>query len=382
MSARRFLRLTHGWIGAILALFVVLVAGTGASLAFMSEMFLAQYGEVLKAEAPAVDAQPVGVDALFAAAKEARGERFSPTGILMPHSRVSKVETALVFGMETGGDPHYPMMVSVDPWTGEAKGAFSLGDALGHDMIDFHYELTMGQAGATFVSVLGVLLVGFALTGLWLWWPRQGSAWQKARTLRLKGKASQQLFTLHGWLGVWTSLLIVLFALSGTATARPEWFGPALADVDALQPSGAVWDRQCGGTVSPGQAAVKAGEQFPGRSVAAIYLVPDEPIHVFLKGASDLDRIDGDAVFWQHTTCAGTGKAIDLADAGASYQLENMMLTIHGGYLFGPVFGPVLVILTGLSLVFFSVSGVVVFFTRTLRGTSRRSVPSDWATAE
>ncbi len=63
MTARRFLRLTHGWIGAILALFVVLVAGTGASLAFMSEMFLAQYGDVLRAEAPAEGQAPVSIDA-------------------------------------------------------------------------------------------------------------------------------------------------------------------------------------------------------------------------------------------------------------------------------------------------------------------------------
>lgn len=382
MSARRLLRLTHGWIGAVLALFIVLVAGTGASLAFMSEMFLAQYGEVLRAEAPAPGATLADIDALFAAAQQARGEDFAPTGVLMPHTRVPKVETALVFGMEQGGDPHYPMMVSVDPWTARHKGAFSLGDAFGHDMIDFHYELTMGQAGATFSAALGLLLVGFALTGLWLWWPRQGSAWSKARMLRLKGSASQQLFTLHGWLGVCTALLVVLFALSGTATARPAWFGPALADVDTLKPSGGQWGRTCAGTVSPGFAAARASERFPGRGVAAVYLVPNEPIHVLMKGASDLDSMDGEAIFWQHATCAGIGAGVDLRAAGLPHRLSNMMLSLHGGYLFGPLLGPVLVMMTGLSLVFFSLSGVIVFFTRTLRAKPRHTQSSDFVPAE
>src|SRR5688500_18143325 len=108
MTARRFLRLTHGWIGAILALFVVLVAGTGASLAFMSEMFLAQYGDVLRAEAPAEGQAPVSIDAMFASAQELRGDRFEPVGVLMPHTRVPKASAAMVFGMEEGGDPYYP----------------------------------------------------------------------------------------------------------------------------------------------------------------------------------------------------------------------------------------------------------------------------------
>ncbi len=43
------------------------------------------------------------------------------------------------------------------------------------------------------------------------------------------------------------------------------------------------------------------------------------------------------------------------------------MHSLHGGYTFRPFLGPVLVPLTGLSLVFFSVSGVIVFFTRTCR---------------
>ncbi len=146
----------------------------------------------------------------------------------------------MVFGMEEGGDPYYPMMVGVDPWTGEAKGAFSLGDAFGHDMLDFHYELVFGELGAAFSSALGILLVLFAATGPWLLVAAPRYVWRKARAPALHSKASSKLFQLHGWLGVWTALLVVLFSLSGTAVARPGWFGPLLADAHEREPEGGM----------------------------------------------------------------------------------------------------------------------------------------------
>lgn len=374
MSARRFLRLTHGWIGVILGLFVILVAGSGASLAFMSEMFDAQYGEVLEATAPTPGAPYTDIDTMIATAQRARGEAFSPVGVLMPHSRVPGVSTAMVFGMEEGGDPLYPMMVSVDPWTAAPKGAFSLADAFGHDMIDFHYALIFGEWGQTFVSILGLLLAAFAATGLWLWWPRSGGFWRKARRPALRGRTRDKLFQLHGWLGVWTALLVVFFGVTGTATGRPGWFGPLLAEEHALEPHGGAWAQTCTGSTSPGEAARLAQARFPGKRVTTLYFIPGEPIHVYLRGLEDANAIEGDAIAWVHPSCAGLIKAVDRSETGAAGQAQNMMFSLHGGYSFGPVLGDVLVVVTGLSLVFFCVSGLIVFFARTWRpGRAKRS---------
>lgn len=372
MSARRFLRLTHGWIGAVVGLFVILVAGSGASLAFMSEMFLAQYGDVLRAEAPAPDAPYADLDRIVAAADAAQGNGYSTMGVLMPHSRVPSVETAMAFGMDASGADE-PMIVSVDPWTAQAKGSFNLGDALGHEVIDFHYHLLQGDIGATFVAVLGILLVLFALTGLWLWWPRAGGVWRKAKNPHVSGAGKHVWFRLHGWLGVWMAGLIVLFGLTGTAVARDEWFGPLLVQEDAHAPTGGIWARQCGGQVSFGAAAAAAQRLYPDRHVTMIYAgPPGEPYQAMLKGAGDLNAMEGDVAAWVHPTCAGVVHAVDLGEGSAADRAGAMMFSLHGGYTFGNVVGDLLVVSTGLGLVFLTGSGLWVFFTRTLRSGRRQ----------
>ena len=371
MTARRIVRLSHGWIGVILGLFIVLVAGSGACLAFVSEMFLVQFGEMLEAQAPTPGASYVEIDAMIAAAQIARGKAFTIQGIMMPHTRLSKVSTALVYGVEKGGDPAFPIEVSVDPWTGAAKGSFSLADAFGHDLLDFHHELLLGEIGVTFVSALGVLLMLFALSGLWLWWPRKGSTWRRALSPGLKGSGTNKLFQLHVWLGIWTALLVTLFALTGAATVRPNWFGPLLDDMHEREPRGGVWSKACEGATSFSDAAKQAVSRFPGKQVSTICVMPGEPIHVYLRGPGDVNTMQGDSLAWVHPSCDGVIETVDASLQSTPEWLGSTVFTLHGGYSFGPFVGPILVLVTGLSLVFFAVSGIIVFFTRTWRPSAR-----------
>lgn len=164
MRVRRIVRQVHGWTGAIAAVFLLLVAVSGASLAFMSEMFLAQYGDMLRSEVPS--SPPASLDALVASGTAAAGTGFKPLGLLMPHSRVPSVETAMLFGARPGAETDYPWMISIDPATAAYKGMFRLDQAFGHDMIDFHTQLLAGETGALFVAVLGLLTAAFAVSGL------------------------------------------------------------------------------------------------------------------------------------------------------------------------------------------------------------------------
>lgn len=103
-----------------------------------------------------------------------------------------------------------------------------------------------------------------------------------------------------------------------------------------------------------------------------MYVVPGEPIHVYFRGPGDLNAIEGDSLAWVHPSCPGVVEAIDIAELPIGERLHGMMFSLHGGYTFGPVLGPVLVVVTGVSLVFFAISGIFVFFARTWRPRSKR----------
>lgn len=373
MSARRLLITLHSWIGAATAVFVLLVAGSGGLLAFMPQVFALQYGDMLRAAPPSPGATFLDVDRLIVGALGAT--KMSLEGVLMPDSRVAGVETALVFGLPEGATGFDDLlMVSVDPFTGVPKGRFHLSDAVGHELIHFHQELFAGEIGSAFVSLLGLLLAAFAATGVWLWWPRAGSAWAKARRLDLQGTAPRKMFRLHGWLGVWAALLIVFFSLTGTATSRPGWFGPLLEPAPGTPPVSAGFDRRCEGTVSPGMAARLAEAAHPGKRLTAIYPSDDgiEPHTLHLRGGEDFDRRLGDTLHFAHATCVDLGWSVNRAGRSPPATLAAMMLSLHGGYSFGSVFGPLLVVLAGLAGVILAGTGLVVFATRTLKGKGRR----------
>lgn len=375
MSARRLLRLLHGWMGAVAALLLIATALSGAALAFMGDIFLAQYGPVLRADAPA-DAAPAELSRIIAAAEQGYGKPFQTMGVFMPGARVAGTGTAMVFGLREGGAGlEDTLILSVDPSRAAFKGWFVLDDAWGHQLVHFHHELFAGEIGNMAVAVLGVALVVFTLTGLWLWWPRRGSVARKATHLHLRGGVAWVMFHLHGLGGVWAALLVVLFGLTGTAVSKPDWFGPALAPAPFAPPP--AFARSCRGSIGPDAALASARAQARGAELRTVGLPgPDGHWRFSFRRPGDHDGMTGDLVVFAHRSCAGVTHAVDMRAGPIAGQAAQLMFTLHGGYKFGPVLGPVLVVLTGLVTALLAMSGLVTFFTRTLRlGRRRRALP-------
>ncbi|MEM8827107.1 MAG: PepSY domain-containing protein, partial [Pseudomonadota bacterium] len=158
--------LIHGWIGTVSSLFIFLIAATGLALAFFGEMTEIQYGDMVRApEAPDVD-----IGAIVRAA-EAGHPELETAGLFMPDTRIEGLETALVHGPSSAAETGY-MMVSVDAGTATYKGHFELHHLFAHEFNDFHFSLLMGDAAQTVIAIVGMLLIVFVLTGLYMWWPR------------------------------------------------------------------------------------------------------------------------------------------------------------------------------------------------------------------
>ena len=360
-SAKRLLALIHGWLGLVSGVFVLIIAVTGMGLAFFGELFELQYGDMLRAETGAFNT-PGNV---IRAAEAGHGNNFTPFGMFMPDTRVENLETALVYGSADNAETGI-IMVSVDATTAEYKGSFELHHAFAHEFNDFHFSLLMGDGAQLFMAVIGLLVIAFAITGIYMWWPKR-NLFKKATRIQTKGKLSALFYNWHGLSGVWLSLFMLYFALTGTALSQSDWFSSVLSQMEDPIEWENKFKQDCGDTVTIDQAAKMALSAFPDRKISSLSLVNGEmQKYVFtLKGDSDFDKRMGDAMAQVHAKCEGQMYTSSLDQEPASVKVGNQMLSLHGGHIFGP-FNEVVNILTGLALALLSVSGIYVFLTTTL----------------
>ncbi|MEM7665513.1 MAG: PepSY-associated TM helix domain-containing protein [Pseudomonadota bacterium] len=370
-TARHLMALIHGWIGVFASIFIFMIAFTGLVLTFFGEMFELQYGDVVMAD----EGPHMHVADIVQAAQEQHPAGLEPMVLFMPDTRVEGMETAMVFGSETAEGGLQGIMTTVDPTTATYKGSFDLHDAFAHEFNDFHFSLLMGDWAATFIAVIGVLMILFTLTGLYLWWPR-GSARKRDKILKVqtKGKLVPKMFNWHGLAGIWLGALTLLFAITGVGLSEPDWLGPAIAQVDEPPAWDARFKENCGDTVTFRQAADQAMAAFPGREIAsANWARGEENKYVFtLRQAGDWNVRFGDAHAEVHAQCVNEMWTTTLGEQNAPAIFGDLMLSLHGGHIFG-VFAEVSVVLTGLALMILSATGVLVFFKRTLPAQAARS---------
>lgn len=366
--ARHLISLLHGWIGVFASLFVFLIAATGVALTFFNELFELQYGEVVKAQT----GPHVHIAKVVETAERDHAPGFETMGMFMPDTRVEGLQTALAYGTEPGNDEI--VMVSVNPVTGAYKGDFVLEHAFAHELNDFHFSLLMGEWGTTFMAIIGVLMVAFTVTGLYMWWPRGGTRIRdKLSRVQTKGRLVPLMFNWHGLAGVWLGALTLLFTITGIGLSKPDWLGPAASRID--EP--AVWDarfkQDCGDEVTFRQAADQALAAFPGHHITMVHFVQGDEARyqINLREAGDWNVRFGDAYAEVHARCLNETWITTLGDQGASTIFGSLLLSLHGGHIFG-AFAEVSVILTGLALMLLSGSGVYVFFKRTLPASRSR----------
>ncbi len=90
-------------------------------------------------------------------------------------------------------------------------------------MAEFHDHLGLGRTGLL-VNGLGAIAVTLmCLTGAILWWPGR-TRWRRSLVLRRDVSAQRFIWDLHGVLGFWLWLLVLMWALTGIYFAFPGAF--------------------------------------------------------------------------------------------------------------------------------------------------------------
>ena len=164
----------------------------------------------------------------------ARGEVRLPLGKLLANA--AEIQGTAPSGATWRADSAAPVMVSfgrggllyVNPYTGAVLGEGAKGwREFFHLTTDIHRWLAMeGEKRALGKGLTGACNLAFlflALSGLYLWWPRQWR-WKAVKSVvffdgRLRGKMRD--FNWHNVLGFWASLPLVVIIATGAVMSYP-----------------------------------------------------------------------------------------------------------------------------------------------------------------
>jgi uncharacterized iron-regulated membrane protein len=162
-------------------------------------------------------------------------------------ANVAKWNPGKVTNIEWFSDPRRPARVSfedrsvvlVNSWTGEVlhAGANKLRGFF-RFVTDLHTNLAMAARGKWMVDVANVAFVFLALSGLWLWWPRQWrwKALRSSMAIRLDVGGKARDWNWHNALGFWFLIPIALIAMTGVVLSYrdvDQWWR-AFADRNVL----------------------------------------------------------------------------------------------------------------------------------------------------
>lgn len=323
----------HRQLALVFGIFFVLSGLTGSASQYLESLDRILNPElVLKPSTENAMLQP---DAWLAAVKAAHPRRFGSWRLEYPKSPESPVTAWFDQPAESSGTSWQPLMVSLDPRTGNILAERFWGSTLASRLHIGHGQLWMGSAGERLTGLLGLVMAGILVSGLWLWRPRHLLT-LRAYTVKPYAGDRRRLFDLHRLLGFYSAAILLPVCLSGALLAYPELMGGK----DDIGPDHNAFRRKVNSTavaVNPiniAQAVLLARGLFPHGKVVAVtppfrkedtYCVEFEQ-----QGSSHLP-----AAVWVDQYSGQIRDVYNARHASADQFRHEWVHSLHTGLLFG-----------------------------------------------
>ena len=217
MTPRQATLLAHRWVGLVLGLVLAVIGASGSILSYQREIDAALNPALFRPSGPA---DPALSYASIQRLAEAAGR---PVGTIRPPDAVWPVWVVSPPRGARGALTAY-----YDPATGQLLGERDARAGFIGVTRDLHDTLLLRDwGGREAVGWLGVLTFLFCVTGIWIWWPRDGALGRALVTLRRRPAVLLNL-DLHRLVGMWMAAVLAVVAFSGVAIIFPGWFRPVL----------------------------------------------------------------------------------------------------------------------------------------------------------
>lgn len=363
----------HRWLGLSLGVLLVVIGLTGSSIVFYREIDAALNPSLYTPTGPqhrleAAEAMRIAATVDLAPIRSVIApDRTWPVWIVM-HSHAT----------EKG---RYPSLwtTMIDPSNGRVLGRRDYTNSFAFTVYRLHYDLLLyGWWGTELVGVIGFLLLGMALSGLYLWWPKRGRFWRSV-TVRRQASTQRFMLDLHNTAGFWSLSLLALIAVTGIGIVFPGIVRPVVGLVSAATPypSPTIQPPLPSGAalLSADAIMLLARAAKPGYDIAQ--LNPPSGTRntwrVLLRppGSNPALRTRGAIWLDPWTGALVHDRTPDSMSLGDRYMTEQLWL--HNGSSFG-LLGRLLVFASGLVPLILFVTSFQVWWSKRRRG-ARRSSP-------
>jgi uncharacterized iron-regulated membrane protein len=370
----------HRWLGVFAGLYVALIAISGIGMVFSTTFYAWEFGAD-QVSVPMQDKPYAAPDLWLKNAEAQYGKLPGVEGFFGPRATPMRISAPTIVYTPSGREAHG--IVTVNPYTGEPLAHFVAEDSWSMLPLKLHMSLFLPPAVSSWVLVVfSALIFGFALSGLYLWWP--GRKRIKAAMVIPKPASVSGLRRFHAGIGFWSSPLLILAAVTGLMLTR---FDVAEVIVSPLGASAefdpaTVSKVACVGntTSNAGNALAKARATYPGTEMASMFLpTPESPVyHIMLRPAQSTVPARGNAEVIVDAKCGNILFSRGDAETKVGDTVLTYLVELHNGRLLG-LFGEALIVLQGLALLTLPLAGLTLFLQRSARKRAAKQLRSEIA---
>jgi len=358
-TLRRVSSWLHLYGGLALGGLLIVISVSGSALVFKDTLDRWLRPDLLRVE-PA--AERVGLNRVVDAVQAAHPEAV-PRLIEMPFD-----ETAPLTVWLAEDNTH----VYVDPHRGAVLGSRAPDEGVMNTISHLHIDLLAGETGLLLVGITGLLLVVLTITGLVLWWPRRLKGLWNALRIAWRHGVLRFNYDLHRAGGFYTTLFVLLTALTGSAFAFYPTTQQLIGTVTASEPwppAPPTVEAPADSTRMPAaldyDAALETAlDRLPGAEPSFVYMPQSStaPLTVRVRTPPEWHP-NGRSFVHLHPTNMSILRVDDAREAPGGAQFLQTFYPLHVGAVGGLLVAWLYVIL-GLAPAILSVTGTIIWYKR------------------
>lgn len=221
----------HLYLGLALGLVMAVTGLTGSVLVFYPELDEALNPELLAAD---TGRPALSYEAIYTALRRSEPDRARGWRLEIPGNPERMITARYYKPKETEQATFAPLLVTVDPYSGEIVKKRFWGQFALTWIYDLHYTLLLDHIGKVSMGGVGVVLAISLFSGLYLWWPPRHK-WRTAVTIKTGASRERLIYDLHKVGGVYSFVVVLVLALTGVALEVPDYVNPLINAVSQLR---------------------------------------------------------------------------------------------------------------------------------------------------